>query len=344
MISISIGERLRGRMRAAGLAGLALLLAGALAGCQTTGGTPQAEAEPVILELDYGEEPGGGDPAEQERLLGAFSAAIAANPNDAVAYNNRAVARFRLEGIPQSEKAAEKENQPALQEDWALRLHAQSRRNKAVSSDLEAALRIDPEFRVALLNRAHFIRYGRKDGQAAAAAYGEIIQRNSNDAWAYFMRGDTYFGLVEEVNLGLLLQKPEFRKRGLADLAAAIAIHPDYYPAHMRRSSYLITAGDYAGAVRDLDVLIRLEPQNAGHYNNRCWSYALMRQGRQALKDCNESLRLAPDSPAILDSRALAWWVLGDHDKARKDLERARQLNPEFADWRKRFGEFEKLF
>ncbi len=47
-----------------------------------------------------------------------------------------------------------------------------------------------------------------------------------------------------------------------------------------------------------------------------------MHRAEEALEDCDEALRLLPDQPEILDSRALAYWLLDDKDKARRDLER----------------------
>ena len=69
-----------------------------------------------------------------------------------------------------------------------------------------------------------------------------------------------------------------------------------------------------------------------------------MRRAEEALQDCDEALRLLPDQPEILDSRALAYWLLGDKDKARRDLERAHQLDPSVPTWDERFKEFERLF
>ncbi len=54
--------------------------------------------------------------------------------------------------------------------------------------------------------------------------------------------------------------------------------------------------------------------------------------------------RLLPDQPEILDSRALVYWLLDDKDKARRDLERAHQLDPSGPTWEERFREFEEMF
>ncbi len=102
--------------------------------------------------------------------------------------------------------------------------------------------------------------------------------------------------------------------------------------------------GDDDRVIRDYDEAIRIDPGYASAYNNRCWTYGLMRRPKDALPDCDEALRLLPDDPATLDSRALAYWQLDEHDKARLDLEHARQLNPSIPTWQERFREFGGMF
>ena len=89
---------------------------------------------------------------------------------------------------------------------------------------------------------------------------------------------------------------------------------------------------------------IHLSPNHAWAYNNRCWSYGLLRRAEKALHDCDETLRLLPNQPEILDSHALAYWLLDDKDKARQDLERTHQLDPSSPTWEERFREFEEMF
>jgi Flp pilus assembly protein TadD len=63
----------------------------------------------------------------------------------------------------------------------------------------------------------------------------------------------------------------------------------------------------------------------------------------EALEDCNESLRLRPDNPRVLDGRAMIYWLLGKQEEARQDLDDARALDPSIPSWEDRLREFEKL-
>ena len=101
---------------------------------------------------------------------------------------------------------------------------------------------------------------------------------------------------------------------------------------------------DYEGALRDYGAALEIDPARANAYNGRCWAYARLRRPAEALVDCEESLRLAPDDPYALDSRALVHWLMSRDNLARDDLERARALDPSFRPWQERFKDFEALF
>ncbi len=97
-------------------------------------------------------------------------------------------------------------------------------------------------------------------------------------------------------------------------------------------------------AIEDYSETLRLDPSHGWAYNNRCWSRGLLRQSTEALRDCDEALKLLPDRPEVLDSRALALWQLGERDRAREDLARAHEIEPSFPTADERLGQFEEMF
>ncbi len=102
--------------------------------------------------------------------------------------------------------------------------------------------------------------------------------------------------------------------------------------------------GNHRQAVEDYGEALRLDPEHAWAYNNRCWSHGLLRRAEEALADCDKALALLSDQPEMLDSRALAYWLLDERDKAREDLEQARRIDASSPTWQERFREFEGLF
>jgi len=97
-------------------------------------------------------------------------------------------------------------------------------------------------------------------------------------------------------------------------------------------------------AIEDYSEALALDPSLGWAYNNRCWSRGLLRESTEALHDCDQALTLLPDQPEVLDSRALAYWQLGETGKARADLARAREIDPGLPSPEERFDQFEEMF
>jgi tetratricopeptide (TPR) repeat protein len=92
--------------------------------------------------------------------------------------------------------------------------------------------------------------------------------------------------------------------------------------------------GNHHQAIEDYSEALALDPKLGWAYNNPT----------EALDDCNEALKLLPDRPEILDSRALALWQLDQANEAREDLTRAHQIEPTFPTPDERFAQFEEMF
>jgi len=85
---------------------------------------------------------------------------------------------------------------------------------------------------------------------------------------------------------------------------------------------------DYAHAIADLDEEIKLEPNDARHFADRCWSYYFAKDYDHALTDCNEAIRLDPMSARAFAVRGYTQTALGHRDNAIADLDKSLTLNP----------------
>jgi tetratricopeptide (TPR) repeat protein len=66
--------------------------------------------------------------------------------------------------------------------------------------------------------------------------------------------------------------------------------------------------GQFERGIQDFDQAIRISPQFAEAYNNRCYTAAkLDRELQRALSDCNISLQLRPNNAYTLGSRGLVY-------------------------------------
>ncbi len=152
-----------------------------------------------------------------------------------------------------------------------------------------------------------------------------------NLAAAYFNRGNAYYDIGDF-------------NQAIRDYDDVIRLDLSGADAHTNRGLAYLKKDNYRQAIRDFGEAISVDPGFAVAYHNRCLVLALMGRSKEALLDCNYSLRLIPNNPLSLDSRARAYWQLDEQDKARQDLERARQIAPSFATWQERFLQFEGMF
>ena len=109
--------------------------------------------------------------------------------------------------------------------------------------------------------------------------------------------------------------------------------------AFLGRCSVDITRKDFSSAIKDCGVAIDLDGSDPDARNNRCWARAVIglepRQLEEALRDdCDQAVKLQPNDPYSLDSRALAYLKLGlltkaiaDYNKAITDYNRALSFN-----------------
>ena len=116
----------------------------------------------------------------------------------------------------------------------------------------------------------------------------------------------------------------------MADVESALQAWPESYGARHLRSTLNQDAGRYDLAVKDLDVLVAREPDQAGLYNDRCWVRTLGNiELDKALADCETALKLSPDNPAILDSRGLVKLRQGNPAGAIADYDAALKIRPD---------------
>jgi tetratricopeptide (TPR) repeat protein len=79
-------------------------------------------------------------------------------------------------------------------------------------------------------------------------------------------------------------------------------------------------------ALKDYDETIRLAPSNRAAYNNRGNVYMSKRQYDRAIRDYDEAIRLDPNEPMYIKNRANAFRVTGQYERAVADFRKALTL------------------
>ena len=133
-----------------------------------------------------------------------------------------------------------------------------------------------------------------------------------------------------------------------SDLDAVSRLAPPAANLRLTLSDLYNNVGDYPAALGQVDQWLdnhKLRDERATGLNSRCWLRATAnRDLRAGLDDCNHALALrpqaaaktgtligedlAPEDPAILDSRGLVYLRLGNLKDSIRDYDSALQINP----------------
>jgi tetratricopeptide (TPR) repeat protein len=202
----------------AGAKVIALILLGALAGCQSTENAGQAAMHQKLALT------------EQKNNIASLSEVIKANPNDANALNLRGAAYGQA---GQYQKALNDFNaaiaaSSRYYQAYANRalIYSRMQKPKRALDDYNKALNIDPRYTIALVGRGTIYRLNNKHA-AAITDFSKAIEVQP-DAVSYFNRGLSRQALSQhgpalddfENTLGFRPNSPEvFHAKGISELA-----------------------------------------------------------------------------------------------------------------------------
>ena len=134
------------------------------------------------------------------------------------------------------------------------------------------------------------------------------------------------------------------RESALALVNEAIAmtdadLRPDEQLLHrsvllFNRAQVLNALGDYAGSLRDYDVVISRDPEWGDYYFERAGVRRAAGRYDEALADYDTAIRLSPPFHEAHYNRADLRRELGDADGALRDLDYAVELDPDHVDTR----------
>jgi tetratricopeptide (TPR) repeat protein len=111
---------------------------------------------------------------------------------------------------------------------------------------------------------------------------------------------------------------------GLASEGEATASSdPDFYLARAMRHS---RRGDFDQAIRDCDEAIRLQPGKAQAYNHRGQALAGKGDGERAQADYEAAMRIDPNNATLLREQGTVWRQIGDLDRALMAFDHAIRL------------------
>lgn len=184
--------------------------------------------------------------------------------------------------------------------------------NKAVE-DYTKVIELNPEYDAAYNNRGYcYDELG--EHQKALQDYTEAIELRSDYVIAYCNRGDAYFDMGEY-------------QKALNDLTKAIEIKPDFYTAYNNRGKTYLNMIEYQKALNDLTKAIEINPQYPNPYKHMGTLKYECQEYDQALEYLNKAINFDESYKAAYETRAKVYHALGEHEKAKKDEERAEALS-----------------
>ena len=150
----------------------------------------------------------------------------------------------------------------------------------------------------------------------------KAIERNPNDAGAYYRRGKAYY-------------EADLKIRAIADFTMAIQLKPDFVDAYLGRAraytfmSYSREKGRYDLAIADCAKAIELDPNNADAYEYRGYAYLQKDSYDLAIGNFTKAIELDPNYAHAYDLRSSAYDRAGDYVHAAVDYMKARKLSPD---------------
>jgi tetratricopeptide (TPR) repeat protein len=204
--------------------------------------------------------------------------------------------------------------------------------------DLDQAVKIDPTFAQAFVNRANFWTVSGKPDRALADSE-QAIRLDPQFPLAYFTHGGAALNLGQydraiadysEVlrlrpNSGAFIYGPRGRAyhlkgdddRAIADYDQQLKLEPNDAGTLLNRGDALRNKNDFSRAGADYSEAIRLAPDEAGGWKGRGFIRLATQDFKGAIADFDEAIRRNPNEGGVYLNRGDAWSMLKENERAR---------------------------
>jgi tetratricopeptide (TPR) repeat protein len=250
---------------------------------------------------------------DYEQAQADSSQAILLNPEDANAYYDRGFALYELgkykEAIADYTQTIKLNAQNAYAYYGRGLARTQVKDNKGALADFSKAIAIKPEYTEAYLQRGILRRHLRLR-QAAIQDFDAIIKINPSDAKAYYQRG-----LTQVIN--------KQKYAALKDYTDAININPKYIEAYLNRGDVYSDLGNKLEASEDYNSILKIDPKFIAAYIHRGIHRFSFGDYKGAIEDYTEALKLDTNNVAAYNNRGNAYLELGNKKAANQDYSQA---------------------
>jgi tetratricopeptide (TPR) repeat protein len=176
--------------------------------------------------------------------------------------------------------------------------------------------------------RPDWARMAKQDYDKAIREFSEALRVTPDDPVIHDKRGVAY---VQKAMYDSRSNSSEDFNKAIEDFTRVIGINPNE-AAFSKRATAYEAKKDYESALADRSEILRLNPDDAGSYNDRGAIYLLKKDYDRAIADLTQSLRLRPNntwtSPGAFADRGAAYAAKKQYPQAMADYEQALRLDP----------------
>ena len=179
----------------------------------------------------------------------------------------------------------------------------------------DKAIEIDPQAPTALLQRARVLAL-RGERPEALADLDKALELKPDEAIPLILRAR-------------ILQQANQTDKALADLEQVLLKQPNHPAALELRGLIAADNRDYAAAIRDFRRLRDRNENNAMVHGQLGMLHLAAKQPRAAIREFTRAIEIDPGQFGSWRGRSDAEISIGQHKKAKDDLEKALSINPE---------------
>ncbi len=298
-----------------------------------------------------------GDHKQAEKL---FTEAIELNPDNALAWHNRAWAYIDLKRYQQAINDFNKAS--ALNPNWDLPYFGRGwiynlrKEYASAIAEYDKAIALNPKYPNSWNNRGA-AKSWLNQMREAIADYDKAIELKPNYVKAYENRGKAYGALgdnahaaedlnraakIDSSNKGadkIIEESEALVKRGnyteaLNLLNKAAELFPDNQFVFVNRGNlYNDNFRDFDKAIADYNKTIALNDKFSWPYHNRAIALGRLKRWDEAIADYGRAIELNPTFAAAYNGRAWAYCQIGNFEAALVDADKALELMPNEANY-----------
>jgi tetratricopeptide (TPR) repeat protein len=188
----------------------------------------------------------------------------------------------------------------------------------AAERDLSSAIGWKPEYGAAFLLRG-VARNDQGNHQGAMTDFQEAYRINPNSVEVFLYRARMYRGLKQWPN-------------AIADYQKAVQLQPDNVEAYIGLANVAADQGDVEGALKFFTRAIEAKPTSVDPYMNRGLFKYARHDFHGAIADLTDAIRVDPSSAEAYSNRGVVYNAMGEVQKSLSDLSEAIRLKPMFVD------------